>query len=125
MYAPLYILTYSHGGRCFAFAFNAFSGKHYGQRPYGAGALLGDGQLYMESIFGISDERVALVHSSALAQQDSCTSYAPHTHYVVFPPSDSYVVASATGFVTLRNAGREPLHLTSQARRSELVGGAC
>lgn len=87
----------------------------------------------LESILGTEDnDRIGLVEGSVLRRVDNSLHYEPDSTYLVFPPSHSYLITSATGWIKLKNnspldagegAASVPLELLSWPRKGERVVG--
>lgn len=122
LYAPVYLITYLHKGKRYAYAANGQTGRGNGERPYGVGNVIGGGIGLLENIFGVNEQETAgILSGQALKKVDNSPHYKDAGWYLVFPPSHSYLVTSATGFVTLRNAGTQDIVLSSQPRGGEKV----
>lgn len=101
--------TSSHGtagqGRArFVFLVNGTTRKCWGERPWGMGTLLSKGIGALTSILGTDDEdRVGLVEGALLRRVDCSPHYERDSLYLVFPPSHSYLITSAPGWIRLKN----------------------
>lgn len=85
------------------------------------GNVIGGGIGLLENIFGVNEQETAgILSGQALKKVDNSPHYKDAGWYLVFPPSHSYLVTSATGFVTLRNAGTQDIVLSSQPRYTTL-----
>lgn len=101
--------TSSHGtagqGRArFVFLVNGTTRKCWGERPWGMGTLLSKGIGALTSILGTDDEdRIGLVEGALLRRVDCSPHYERDSLYLVFPPSHSYLITSAPGWIRLKN----------------------
>jgi hypothetical protein len=124
VYVPVYFLRYGIGdGSQYAFYVNAQTGAVFGQRPYGAGALLGRPLQFFERVLGIKDvDEPKIITGKALRLWDSKPCYKENGLYVVFPSSHSYLFAYARGSITLKNTSRDfAIQLASQRRETNKV----
>jgi hypothetical protein len=73
------------------------------------------------SIFGTDDDdRIGLVEGSHLRRIDGCSHYERDSVYLVFPPSHSYLITSATGWIRLKNSSdAHHVELLSWPRKGE------
>lgn len=109
----------------YTFVVNGQTGKHDGIRPYGMGKVLGKGMRFLEGIFGVKDqEDAAFVTGKYLQAMDACEYYDDAQHYLLFPPSHSYILTSDIGHITLKNISeRRGLLLHSHKRETDKIGG--
>jgi len=110
-------------GESFLFLVNGFTNKFWGERPWGMGTVLSyfcparpylppisrnqllfrRGIGVLANIFGTDDDRIGFVRGSLLRRIDSNPHYNRQATYLVFPPSHSYVITSASGWIKLVN----------------------
>jgi len=113
---PVYRIAYRYGepnpeptddprsnGESFLFLVNGFTNKFWGERPWGMGTVLSRGIGVLANIFGTDDDRIGFVRGSLLRRIDSNPHYNRQATYLVFPPSHSYVITSASGWIKLVN----------------------
>jgi parvulin-like peptidyl-prolyl isomerase len=128
VYLPVYVWTHNYGGETYHTVMNAQNGVIHGRRPYSLGLdsclslIAGGDQLYSKN-----DTVTGVVSGADLAHRDNfpvhASPYRVDLPYLVFPPSDQFLVMVSTGWLRVRNISEaETVELVAQKRTSSHVG---
>lgn len=130
IYLPVYVWTHNYQGATYQTVMNAQNGIIYGQRPYSLSSsldscfqLLAGG----EQLLSKNDVIHGVISGSTLAQRDNfpthASPYRVDLPYIVFPPSDQFLVMVATGWLRVQNTSEsEAVELVAQKRTSSHIG---
>eukprot|EP00026_Physarum_polycephalum_P002717 Phypoly_transcript_02725.p1 GENE.Phypoly_transcript_02725~~Phypoly_transcript_02725.p1 ORF type:complete len:787 (+),score=137.98 Phypoly_transcript_02725:291-2651(+) len=130
IYLPVYVWTHNYQGATYHTVMNAQNGIVYGRRPYSlASSLDSCFQLLAggEQLLSKNDLIHGVITGSNLAQRDN---FPPHSSpyrvdlpYIVFPPSDQFLVMVTTGWLRVQNTSEsEAVELVAQKRTTSQIG---
>jgi len=126
VYLPMYIWSHEYEGAKYHTIMNAQNGLIYGTRPY---RLKGSFESAIKAITGghISNASSEVINGADLATRDGFrlhnSPYHPHLPYLLFPPSDQFLVFMAIGTLRIKNtSSTDPVELKAQKRISSEFG---
>jgi len=130
VYLPVYVWTHNYLGVTYHTVMNAQNGLIHGRRPYALKSsldscfqLLAGG----EQLISKNDVIQGVISGADLAQRDNypvhASPYRVDLSYIVFPPSDQFLVVVATGWLRVHNVSdSDTVELVAQKRTSSHVG---
>jgi len=127
IYLPIYSWCHTYEGTTYCTIMNAQNGLIYGTRPYG---LKGSFEIAIKVLTGghlASDNICEVLKGIDLTNRDNfppnASPYRPHLPYLLFPPSDQFLVFVAIGWLCIKNTSRTaPVELVAQKRISADFG---